>query len=267
MNRRLRVIAAPLLALLFANAAQADAGRSMARKAVDAGLAPRARTDAGASKQRLLDAGLAPRADAAVPIQAANPASAQGPAPTSADLGTILRELSKIEALSARFREEKRMALLAQPLISEGALHYERPRRLARHTERPRKSSLVLEGDVLSFGDAKRSESLGVSSQPALALLVETFVSVLAGDRAALERVAEVKLESIPDGFRILVTPRDAKVKRLVHFMAFEGQGATLTRMELLDATGDRSVTTFSAVTLRKRFAEGERARLFRIGG
>jgi hypothetical protein len=125
----------------------------------------------------------------------------------------------------------------------------------------------VLEGDVLSFGDEKRSESIGVSSQPALALLVETFVSVLAGDRAALERVAEVKLESLAGGFRILVTPKDAKVKRLVQFMAFEGQGATLSRMELLDATGDRSVTTFSAVTLRKRFSDGERARLFRIGG
>lgn len=190
-----------------------------------------------------------------------------GAAPARADLSTILQQLSKIEALTARFREEKRMALLAQPLNSEGTLHYEKPKRLARHTERPRASSMVLAGDVLTFGDAQRSESIGLSSQPALRLLVETFVSVLAGDRAGLERVAEVTLEQTIRGFRIRVTPKDASVKRIVQFMAFEGQGAMLSRMELVDATGDRTLTTFHDVTLRKAFSDSERARLFRVGG
>jgi outer membrane lipoprotein-sorting protein len=188
-------------------------------------------------------------------------------AQAAVDLASVLQQLSQIEALSANFREEKRMALLAQPLISEGSLHYERPRKLARHSERPRASSMVLSGDVLTFGDRQRSESIGLSSQPALRVLVDTFVSVLAGDRAALERVAEVSLEPTSSGYRIRVVPKDAGVKRLVQSMTFEGQGALLSRMEVLDATGDRTSTTFSRVTLRKRFSETERSRLFRIGG
>ena len=206
-------------------------------------------------------------ADASLQDAGASAAREAGAAPAQSDLSAILQQLAKIEALSARFREEKRMALLAQPLISEGTLHYEKPKRLARHTERPRSSSLVLASDVLTFGDAQRSESIGLSSQPALRLLVETFVSVLAGDRAALERVADVALEQTGSGFRIRVTPKDASVKRIVQFMAFEGQGAMLSRMELVDATGDRTLTTFNGVTLRKPFSESERARLFRVGG
>ena len=183
------------------------------------------------------------------------------------ELGAVLKQLSEIAALSLRFKEEKRMALLAAPLASEGVLHYQKPRLLARHTARPRKGSLLLKDDTLSFGNAKQAQSIALSSQPSLRVLVDTFVSVLGGDREALERVATVTLEPLTgDAYRIRVTPKDDKVKRLVQSMTFDGKGALLSRMELLDASGDTTVTTFHDVVLRKPFSEAERARLFRIG-
>jgi outer membrane lipoprotein-sorting protein len=199
----------------------------------------------------------------AVVLVLASGAPARADAP---ELAAVLKQLSGIAALSLRFREEKRMALLAEPLSSEGVLHYQKPRLLVRHTERPRKGSVLLRGDTLSFGNAKQAQSMALSSQPALRVLVDTFVSVLGGDREALERVATVTLEPRPEGaYRIRVVPKDDKVKRLVQTMSFDGKGALLTRMELLDASGDTTVTTFGDVVLRKPFSEAERARLFRI--
>jgi outer membrane lipoprotein-sorting protein len=188
---------------------------------------------------------------------------ASAPTPTLAD---VLKQLSRIEALSARFREEKHMALLAAPLISEGALHYERPRKLVRHTERPRMASVLLRGDTLSFGTERDPQRITLSSQPALRVLIDTFVSVLSGDRAALEQVAEVNLVSSHGGYRISVLPKDEKVKRLVRAMTFDGKGAMLSRMEIRDASGDVTITTFRDVTVRKPFSEAERKRLFRLG-
>ncbi|HEY6876446.1 MAG TPA: LolA-related protein, partial [Polyangiales bacterium] len=98
-------------------------------------------------------------------------------------------------------------------------------------------------------------------------VLVDTFVSVLAGDLAALERVATVTLEPRGDGYRIQVSPKDDKVKRLVRAMSFDGRGANLSRMELLDANGDTTITTFSALELRKPFSAAEQKKLFRVGG
>jgi outer membrane lipoprotein-sorting protein len=179
----------------------------------------------------------------------------------------VLARLAKTDALTAHFHEDKRMALLAQPLRSEGTLYYEKPRLLARHTDKPHKSSLLLRGETLSFGDPQHSESIELSAQPALRVLVDTFVSVLAGDLAALTRVAEVTVEALPEqGFRIRVTPKDQQVKRLVRAMSFEGQGALLSRMELLDTNGDTTLTTFSDVKLHKPFSAAERARFFKIG-
>jgi outer membrane lipoprotein-sorting protein len=180
------------------------------------------------------------------------------------DAKSVLAEFAKVEALSAKFHEEKTMSLLARPIASDGTMHYQKPRKLVRHSN---KASVLLDGNKLTFGDAKSSQSMDLASQPALRVLVDTFVSVLAGDLAALERVASVTLEAQGAGYRIHVTPKDAKVKRLVKAMSFDGQGAKLTRMELLDANGDTTVTTFSALTLRKPFSPAEQKQLFRIGG
>lgn len=188
-------------------------------------------------------------------------------AQTPPQLAQVLEQLAKIDALSARFHEDKRMALLAHPLGSDGVIYYAKPRMLARHTDKPRKSSVLLRGDTLSFGDAQHKESLELSAQPALRVLVDTFVHVLAGDHAALRKVADVTLESLNDArYRIRVVPKDEKVRRLVRSMSFEGKGAQLVQMELLDANGDSTLTTFSDVKLRKPFSAAEQARFFRIG-
>ncbi|MDB4974891.1 MAG: putative transrane protein [Myxococcaceae bacterium] len=190
-----------------------------------------------------------------------------GPGASAVDLAGVLAQFAKIEALSAKFHEEKHMALLSQPLSSDGTLHYAKPRLLARHTAPPHASSVLLRGETLSFGDDKHQESIELSAPPALRVLVDTFVSVLSGDLAALSRAAELSVESMAGGaFRIRVRPLDDKVKRLVRSMSFEGKGALLSRMELLDANGDTTVTTFSEVTLHKPYSAAEQARIFRIG-
>ena len=183
-------------------------------------------------------------------------------------LEDLLARFAKVQSLKAHFQEEKHMALLAVPLRSQGTLVYAKPRLLARHTTSPQKSSLVLRGEKLSFGDAKHQESMELSAQPAVRVLVDTFVSVLAGDGAALTKLATLEVEALPEGaFQIRVTPKDPGVLKIVRSMSFAGKGAELTRMELLDANGDRTVTTFSELKLGDKLSEAEVARVFRIGG
>jgi outer membrane lipoprotein-sorting protein len=195
---------------------------------------------------------------------------AQAPAQASSQvlLDDLLARFAKVQSLKARFSEEKYMALLAAPLRSQGTLYYAKPKLLARHTENPQKSSLVLRGDKLTFGDAKRQESMELASQPAVRVLVDTFVSVLAGDGAALSKLAKLEVEALPDGaFQIRVTPKDPGVLKIVRSMSFAGKGAELSRMELLDANGDRTVTTFSELKLGDKLSDADVARVFRVGG
>ncbi len=183
-------------------------------------------------------------------------------------LSALLSRLSRVEAISAHFREEKRMALLKVPLVSEGDIYYQKPRALVRHTKKPMASSLLLEGNTLKFGDTGHVETESLTAHPAISILVDAFMGVLSGDRAALEREARVTLEPRPsDGFRILITPNRDPLQKLVRSMEFEGVGSKVSRMRLVDANGDETLTTFTDVRLRGAFDSAERARLFRIGG
>jgi outer membrane lipoprotein-sorting protein len=181
-------------------------------------------------------------------------------------LDALLAKLAKVQGLSARFREEKRLSLVAVPLISEGTIHYQKPRLLARHTLSPSKSSVLLSGNTVRFSDATRTQSLGLDTQPALRLLVDTFVSVLAGDKAALARLSQLSLEDKgADGWRIKVVPKDPKLLRIVRALSFEGKGSELSSMELVDGHGDVTRTSFSQVRFG-RLSELEAKRVFRAG-
>lgn len=182
-------------------------------------------------------------------------------------LDALLARLAKVEGLSAQFREEKRMSLVAVPLISEGTLYYQKPRSLARHTLTPSKSTVLLQGDVVRFGDDKHSESMALDAQPAVRMLVDTFVSVLAGDRAALLKLATVSYEEpAKDSWRIRVVPRDPKLLRIVRSLSFEGKAAELSCMELTDGHGDVTRTTFKQVRFGK-LPSAQAKSVLRIGG
>lgn len=191
-------------------------------------------------------------------------ASAPTPA-TDPELDSLLQKLAQVGALSARFREEKRISLLAAPLVSEGTLYYQKPRKLARHTDTPRRASMLLVGNLLSFGDGTRTESIALDTHPAVGTLVDTFISLLGGDRSGLTRSADIKLEKPSPGWRVRVTPKDAKVRAIVREMTFEGVEARVSRIEYLDANGDTTVTTFSQLFFQPRFSPAEAARIFRI--
>jgi outer membrane lipoprotein-sorting protein len=185
----------------------------------------------------------------------------------AAPLDQLLAKLAKVEGLSAQFQEEKRMSLVAVPLKSEGTLYYQKPRALARHTLKPSRSSVLLSGDVVQFGDGKHSQSIALESQPAVRLLVDTFVSVLAGDKAALLRLASVSYEQpSKDSWLIRVVPKDPKLLRIVKAMTFAGKAAELSSMELVDGHGDVTRTTFTQIRFGK-LPPAQAKSVLRIGG
>ena len=195
--------------------------------------------------------------------------SSEASAPTieaERELDSLLQKLAQVGALSAHFREEKRILLLAAPLVNEGTLYYEKPRKLARHTDAPHRASLLLIGHLLSFGDGTRTERLALDTHPAVGALVDTFISLLGGDRTGLACIADVSLEKPAQaGWRVRVTPKDAKVRALVREIVFEGIEAQVSRIEFLDANGDTTVTTFTQLSFQARFSPAEAARIFRI--
>jgi outer membrane lipoprotein-sorting protein len=190
----------------------------------------------------------------AVPL----PASAQ----TTTTIDSVLGRFARIEGLTLSFHEEKHIALLSMPLVTDGTLAYARPGRLAR---RAGGQIVLIDGTALRMSDGGHEQHIDLRSQPVVRSFVDSFRAFLAGDRAALEQSYAIGLAHTDTDWTITLTPRAAPLNQFMTSIVFHGMGDTLLSMTMTEVSGDTTTTTFSHVDDHHRFTEAERASVFSL--
>jgi hypothetical protein len=218
----------------------------------------------------LLAAGATPAAAAAKPKAKAGAAAPAAPAEKSASprLDQLLAEWKRAPGLYARFREEKHLAMLDAPLLTEGTIHFAPPARLARRAESPIASVLLIDGDKLRYGDAEGGQSVDLATNPVARLFVDSFVKLLAGDREGLERLFRVTLAArAGGGWRMTLAPRVAPMDKVIKELVLDGDGLVVRTLDVRETSGDWTHTVFSDVDVARRYTPAELGRLFRLPG
>jgi hypothetical protein len=154
---------------------------------------------------------------------------------------------------------------LAAPLVSEGMLYFAPPGRLARHTLVPEKSSILIDGRTLSFGDEQGREEVDLAANPAVEDYVDSFRMILDGEREALVKKWRIEVSGQAKTWEITLQPMSEPIKKTIREMILRGTGAVIQWMKIVETTGDETVTSFSEVHPTRRFSQAEIDRLFRI--
>ena len=205
----------------------------------------------------------------AAPTASAGEPAAVAAAPAPAlTLGALLARFAAMSGLQASFREEKRMALLAAPLVNEGTIYFV-PNggspRLARHTTVPAPSVVVIDGATLRVADAAGREEIALDRNPPVRLFVDSFVKIFAGDSAALGTMYTMELAAEGERWTLRLKPKVAPIDKLVERVEISGEGVVIASMRVVEVGGDETVTTFSAVDPKRRFSAEESAALFSL--
>ena len=151
-----------------------------------------------------------------------------------------MARLAQAPERRATFEEEKRLAVLDQPLRGTGTLLYRRPRYLEKRTTYPAPESLVVDGDrlVLTTGnEPPRVVDLG--GQPEIRALVDTVRGVLSGDLPALQRLYGIQAEGGPSAWRLTLTPTDPRAARFLRVVRVQGAADEVRSIEVVEAGGD----------------------------
>lgn len=168
----------------------------------------------------------------------------------AADWGVeqLMQAFGEVKSSKARFVERKHMAILSAPLEYSGALIYVAPDRLEKHTQTPRRESLLLERDQLTIESPGRKHRRTVVLQdyPVIWAFVESIRSTLAGDLATLSRFYEVKLDGGERRWRLLLKPRDPQMEEVVSEIRLSGSRNWIDAVEIIEINGDRSVMTIT---------------------
>jgi hypothetical protein len=138
------------------------------------------------------------------------------------------------------------MSVLTEPLESSGTLVYIAPGRLEKHTLSPREESMVVEhGVVVITNKAKRMQrTVMLQDYPAVSAFIESIRSTLAGDLESLNKVYQVKLGGDVRHWHLQLVPNDAGVRDVVREIRISGHDNWLSSVEIIEASGDRSVMT-----------------------
>jgi len=201
-------------------------------------------------------------------VGGAAPSGAEPEAPPASPptLEALMRGMAGASGVHAHFRERKQLALLAEPLESQGELWFAPPDRLVRITETPSPSRLAIDGERVVFHDVGGAEAIDLSSSPVAEQFVSNFVVLFNGDLDALRARYEPSFHAGGDGWRLELRPRDRPLASVIDRVELAGTGRAIERMELVESDGDRTTTwfddvrtdvVFDAALLERIFAEG----------
>jgi hypothetical protein len=181
-------------------------------------------------------------------------------------LETLMQHMSSTTGVRAEFREEKVLALLEAPLVSEGMLYFIPPARMARITSRPGISALVIDGGRLSYTDAAGVSDVDLAGNRVARTLVENFVVLFSGDLVALRERYDVAFSAQGTHWRMRLSPKAPPLSRFIASIELRGVGPAFEEMAVREADGDRTTTRFQRVETDTRFSPEELARLFPAG-
>jgi outer membrane lipoprotein-sorting protein len=184
-------------------------------------------------------------------------ASAQAPT-----VDSVLARFARIEGLTLRFHETKHIALLSSPIVSDGTLAYARPGRLVR---RSGSRTVLIDGGSLRMTDGGAEQRIDLASQPIVRSFVDSFLLLLAGDRAGLERAYTLGFAVDAEGWTLTLRPRAAPLTEFLRDVVFRGRGDDLLSMTMTEVSGDVTTTTFSDVDDRHRVTPAESGRTFTV--
>jgi hypothetical protein len=209
----------------------------------------------------------------ALAVLTSTPAPARAEAPATLTFPALLARFAAMPGLEARFREERRIALLAAPLVSEGVLLFSPPGSLLRRITTPAPQTVLIRDGQLTYSDGDRTGRLDLGANPTVRQVVESFGYLLAGDEAALRRLYDVRFALRPgagagpgmEAWEVALTPRPPALRRVLREVRLRGAGVALEEMRVLETTGDETWTTFTAVDAARRYSPAERARVFSL--
>ena len=190
---------------------------------------------------------------------------AAAPAHADADgVDALLSRLAQIPGLSAKFHEEKRIQLLSTPLASDGSVYFTKPATLMRRVDTPESSRMLLAQGRLTLWDASGKHSFELGANAALRSLAESFLYVLAGDRKALNGLYDMQFSgSSAAAWKLRLSPKTKALARLIREIKLEGDALRVRILQLTEASGDVTNTSFSDVRTDRRFSAQEKQQIF----
>lgn len=190
-----------------------------------------------------------------------------------ASKGALFHAFAAIQGLSADYTEDKYLSLLAVPLKSKGKLHFMQPGYLSRIVEAPEKSKLTITASELRMtskdtAGKHKEEVIDLRQSDRVRLFVTSLVQVFQGNEKALKQHYQIRYTprfGDSHAWQLELKPIKKPLTKIMTKLLLAGRDKTVTRIELHEPNGDRTITKIVKVNPKRVFTAQEQTDIFGV--
>jgi outer membrane lipoprotein-sorting protein len=160
----------------------------------------------------------------------------------------IEKAVSTVQAVVSEFRQERRLAMLKEPVVSTGRIYYEKPDKLRWEYVSPDISGFLVNGKVAKQWKGKDSppEALDLRKNPFMGALVDQILAWTKADFDWIEKRYAISVVAENPAVLKLVPKSVQEKKYIDHFLvSFEADTHYANAFAIIDKGGDSTHITF----------------------
>lgn len=155
---------------------------------------------------------------------------------------SILLNLAKQKNRHFHFVQEKKLAVLDKPLITEGELILDEQQNVTWDIQKPFALRYVLTPDSIREIDAQGERTVQTGQNPLAAALTQAMAATFSGQWHDDSALATVTASGDAQQWQLHITPRSTELKTLIQTMTVDGTQHAITAVTILESNGDRAV-------------------------
>lgn len=163
-------------------------------------------------------------------------------------LARIEKTVSTIHAVASEFRQERRLAMLKEPVVSSGRFYYEKPDKLRWEFMSPDPSGFLVNGKFAKQWKGKNNppEAFDLQQNQVIRLIVDQLLAWTKADFAWIEQRYVISVAK-EDPIVLKLVPRSSKEKKYIDhiLISFEADTHYTNAVDIIEKGGDSTRLTF----------------------
>ena len=163
----------------------------------------------------------------------------------------LAQTLQKPANVQGAFTQQRYLKSLTKPMTTNGQFVLIPKRGLLWHMQKPFENRLRVRADGIMQWNGKAWVSAGGGSRSGQAQQIKLFLDLLGGNTAGLEKQFDLQLSGNAKKWTLRLNPKTALMKQIFTRIDISGD-AVVRKIELNETQGERTVMTFSGVTVNQ---------------
>ena len=161
----------------------------------------------------------------------------------------ILHKLAQQKNRHFHFVQEKKLALLDKPLITEGELLLDEQQTVTWDIQKPVALRYELTATSIREIDAQGERTLQTGQNPLAAALTQAMTATFSGQWKPDNTLAAISATGNAQQWQLHITPRSTELQTLIQTMTVDGTQQTINTVTIIESNGDRAVIRLRTLT------------------